>query len=676
MSELVEERYLDALGTQRFVPEATREAFARYLAANDAPESYLGPAIVLVHDEPLAFVTTLPAESWQEYLTWIITLEDGGTHRDVVPLRDAPVIASSVVAEHTYDQRRIALPPLPLGYHRLVTECGPYGRADVALIVVPRTAYLPDEARTWGIAVQLYTVRSKHNWGIGDFGDLRRIVALAADAGARYVGLNPLHASHRNDPDAASPYAPTSRRFLNWLMIDVAALPEAQAPEVRAAIEDPELRAQLKRLRGVALVDYNGVAEVKDSILRRCFAHFAAETPGDPGFRAFVEEGGAVLERFAIFETLVERLGRDLASWPKPYRDPTTPDVRAFADAERPALEYSMYLQWRAAEQLARAAAEGAARGVALYRDLAVGVDASGADVWLAPENSVTQVSVGAPPDALNTAGQDWGLVPLDPQALARDGYAAFAALVRANMAEAGALRIDHVMSLARLFWIPRGEPSEDGAYVRYPLHDLLGIVALESVRARCVVVGEDLGTVPDGFRERMAAAHILSYRILFFERDADGNFIAPADYPVLALAATGTHDLPPLAAWLQGSDIDLREHLGLLAAENVPSARAQRDADRQRLIATLIGTGDLEPAEITERSIGVAAHRYLARSPARIVMLQLDDAIGEMEPVNVPGTSTTYPNWRRKLSLDFEAIARDSRFGDVCAALRSERPR
>jgi 4-alpha-glucanotransferase len=351
-------------------------------------------------------------------------------------------------------------------------------------------------------------------------------------------------------------------------------------------------------------------------------------------------------------------------------------DVRAFADAERHALDYAIYLQWRAEEQLARAAAEGAACGVALYRDLAVGVDPSGADVWLAPEASVPNVSVGAPPDALNTIGQDWGLAPLDPLTLAREGYRAFAALVRANMAEAGALRIDHVMALARLFWIPRGEPPENGAYVRYPLHDLLGVVALESVRARCVIIGEDLGTVPEGFRERLAAAHVLSYRILFFERDADGNFLAPAQYPALALAATGTHDLPPLAAWLVGGDIDLRVRLGFLPEEELVREHALRDADRRRLIATLVAAGDLDAGQITEPSIVVAAHRYLARSPARIVMLQLDDAIGEMEPVNVPGTSTTYPNWRRKLSLDIEAIAADPRFHEVCAALRSERPR
>jgi len=672
----VEERYVDALGNEREVPPATRQAFDALLAVDNESPRIIPYALVLREDEPTAVVTTLPAASWVERVAWTIRCEDAGVHHGTVDLRDAPVLESFGHNGETFDRRSISLPQLPLGYHRVTLETINYGHEGGALIVVPRAAYAPPQARAWGIAVQLYTIRSQRNWGIGDFGDLRRFVELAADAGASYVGLNPLHAPHRSEPDAASPYAPTSRRFLNWLAIDVAALPEAQDPAIAATIASPEFRAQIELLRAQPLVDYNGVAECKDAILRRCFARFREMTAAASGFRDFIVAGGIALQRFAIFETLVERLGRDTQAWPRPYRDPASVDVRAFADAEAPAVEYAMYLQYRALEQLEAAAAEGAARGVALYRDLAVGVDANGADVWVDPAAYVPSASVGAPPDLLNPAGQDWGLPPLDPAMLARDGYRTIAELFGANMMLAGALRIDHAMSLTRLFWIPRGKPAADGGYVRYPFEDVLGILALESARAKCVVIGEDLGTVPLGFRERMAQARTLSYRILFFEREADETFIPAEDYPALALAATGTHDLAPFAAWLDGADITLREHLGVIDATFAQAEHAVRETDRRRLMATLIQSGDLAPQEPAAGAIILAAHRFLARSPAAIVMMQIDDALGETTPVNVPGTSDQYPNWRRKLDVDLDEIPAATQFQALCAILRTQRPR
>jgi 4-alpha-glucanotransferase len=411
-------------------------------------------------------------------------------------------------------------------------------------------------------------------------------------------------------------------------------------------------------------------------MLRRCFAAAGARKSRHDEFHAFIKAGGTALERFAVFETLVERFGREVAAWPATYRDPQTADVKAFARAERSAIEYSKYLQYHAAQQLEAAARFAGARGVALYRDLAVGVDANGADAWIDSHAYVPSVSVGAPPDLLNPDGQDWGLPPLDPNALARDGYRTVAELFRANMQAAGALRIDHVMSLARLFWSPRGRSAAEGTYVHYPFEDLLGVLALESVRADCSVVGEDLGTVPVGFRERMNAASVLSYRILFFERNGDGDFIAAEHYPALCLAATGTHDLSTFAAWLSGSDIDLRAGLGVGDPARVPQEHAEREIDRARLIATLRRSGDLGPDDAEADVVLIAAHRFLARSPARIIMMQVDDAIGETLPVNVPGTAEQYPNWRRRLSLDLGAIGTDPRFNALCSALREERPR
>jgi (1->4)-alpha-D-glucan 1-alpha-D-glucosylmutase len=275
----------------------------------------------------------------------------------------------------------------------------------------------------------------------------------------------------------------------------------------------------------------------------------------------------------------------------------------------------------------------------------------------------------------LNAQGQDWGLPPVSPTALERDAYAGFAALLAENMRDAGALRIDHAMSLMRLFWIPRGGKPAEGAYVSYPFDDLLAVLVRESARAHCIVIGEDLGTVPPGFRDRMAANHVLSYRILLFERTGDGGFLPPDDYPELALAATGTHDLPPFAGWLEGSDIAIREQLGLIEGWQAQHERDGRAGEVARLCDALRGGGDLGE-DANSEAIVLAAHRYLARSPARIVMLRIEDALGEREPVNVPGTNSEYPNWRRKLPVDLETIASDGRLERFASALRELRPR
>src|SRR6202011_2943272 len=309
-------------------------------------------------------------------------------------------------------------------------------------------------------------------------------------------------------------------------------------------------------------------------------------------------------------EALVMRNGRDLPSWPPNFRSPSSPDIALFAASEHDEVRYGMYLQWLAAEQLAAVADDAARHGVRLYRDLAVGVDANAADVWADADSYVAEVSVGAPPDVLNTLGQDWGLPPLDPRGLASEGYTELLDLLQANCRHAGALRIDHAFSLARLYWIPRGAGARSGTYVTYPLDDLRGIVALASVRERCVVIGEDLGTLPEGFRERMEATGILSYRILLFERRADGSFIPPEEYPALALAASGTHDLPTLPAWMRGEDLVLRDRLALLETE-LAGDLAARERERELLVETLISHGDLSPGERDDDlAVVVAANR------------------------------------------------------------------
>jgi glycogen operon protein len=676
---LVARTYVDALGTSRIAAPETVARFEALLA--EEPQGFIAPTVVLREDETLSIDVTLPAMSWPEGLRWTLERDDGTSDEGTVALREAPVVSADHRAESTYDTRRIAVAgPQPLGIHRLTLTVDAYGRGTTHVVVVPLRAY-EVHGRTWGITLQLYTLRSERNHGIGDFADLRAVCRLLGERGASYVGINPLHAPFRHDPEAASPYAAASRIWLNWLYIALDEVPEYRGGVVQAELPDSE--DLLRSARAGDQVKYADVAAYKEMVLRDCFfalKHDAVRREAFDArrdlFEAWCAERGEPLRRFAVFEALVAKYGRDLAAWPPTYRDPASSDVALFSASDDDEVRFTMYLQWLAAEQLAAVADDAARHGVRLYRDLAVGVDANAADVWADADAYVAEVSVGAPPDVLNTLGQDWGLPPLDPRGLARAGYAELLAVVEANCRDAGALRIDHAFSLARLYWIPRGAGPRSGTYVEYPLDDLRGIVALASVRERCVVIGEDLGTVPAGFRELMEASGILSYRVLFFERRADGTFAAPEEYPQLALATSGTHDLPTIAAWLRGEDAELRERLGMLETP-LDAERAARERDRAMLLDALVAHGDLAPAEREDDvAVVVAANRYLAATPCAIVMAQLDDLLEERAPVNVPGTSTQYPNWRRKLATSVEALASDPRLARLCTAFQQLRPR
>jgi 4-alpha-glucanotransferase len=669
--ELVGDRYTDALGLERIVPAATREAF---IAALTVPENsgIAAPTRVLREGDPLTIDVTLAADHWDEEMLWTVSDDRGTVKAGTLTLRDMPVVRFVQRGGTTYDTRRVTFPfNVTASAYRVTLDVRTYGHAGIDVVVAPPRAYLPAGDRMWGLAVQLYTLRSQRNWGIGDFGDLERVCKIAGDAGASLVGINPLHASHRSDPEAASPYAPTSRRFLNWLAIDIEALPEAADPDVQhylASVSD-----DLRALRMKSFVDYTGVAMVKAPALKLCYA--ALSGARTEAFGTYVTAGGEELRRFAIHEVLVARYGRNAANWPAALRAGDGDAMAGFAREEPRAIEFSMYLQWCASEQLDRVATAAREHGVSLYRDLAVGVESGGAEAWGGTDYVMT-ASVGAPPDLLNTVGQDWGLPPLSPVTLERDAYATFAGLLADNMRDAGALRIDHAMSLMRLFWIPRGGRPTEGAYINYPFDDLLAIVARESARAHCMVIGEDLGTVPSGFRDKMAANNILSYRILLFERDGNGAFLPPEAYPELALAATGTHDLPPLAGWLEGDDIGLHERLRLIDGETARQTREAREAGVAQLRAALVASGDLRELEPDTDAMVLGAYRYLARSPARIVMLQIEDAIGERTPVNIPGTNLEYPNWRRKLRDDLDTIEAGGRFERFASVLRELRPR
>jgi len=554
---------------------------------------------------------------------------------------------------------------------------------------------LAEGQRIWGLSLQLYSLRSQRNWGCGDFGDLAALIDLVAQAGGDFIGLNPLHALFPDNPARISPYSPSHRAFLNVLYIDVAAIPEfGHCAAAQSRHASAEFQAQLAALRATECVDFVGVSQAKFALLPLLFKQFQ-QTGGAraQAFSDWREEQGESLTRFARYEALQAHFRTTQnawgwPAWPEDYRDPAAPAVAQFAADHADAVDYRAWLQWIAATQLAALAEQAQARGMAigLYQDLAVGANTGGAEVWSWQSVFAQGASTGAPPDELNLLGQDWGLPPFVPQRLRAVGYQPFIDILRANMQYAGALRIDHVMGLMRLFWVPPDTPATEGAYVHYPFDDLLGLVARESLHHECLVIGEDLGTVPDGFRERLFEAGVLSYHPLMFERYPDGQFRLPADMPRQALVAAGTHDLPTLSGFWRGVDLDVRTQLMLFPSGELRQRLiTERDWDRGRLLWALEREGLLPEGvskdqsllpELTEAVIA-AIHAYLARSPAMLLVVQPEDLFGLSEQINVPGTlENQHPNWQRKLPLPIEAWASNASFARNIAALRAERPK
>jgi (1->4)-alpha-D-glucan 1-alpha-D-glucosylmutase len=549
-----------------------------------------------------------------------------------------------------------------------------------------------DGARLFGPAIQLYALRSKRNWGIGDFTDLAAVIAQSARQGAALVGINPLHELFHDRPEAASPYSPSSRLTVNPMYLDVEAIPDfAECEDARATVRSAPFQARLSALRETELVDHTGVAAAKWPLLAVLFDHFrlthlASMSERGRAFRTFVEDNRERVFDAALFAALQAHHRRrdDHAwgwpAWPPAYRDRNSEAVREFARDHADAVDFHLYLQWQADLQLAHAAQVAREEGmpVGLYRDLAVGANPGGAETWREPQLFAASVHIGAPPDDFNRGGQDWGLPPWIPDRLSASGYAPWVALLRANMRHAGALRIDHVMGLLRLFWVPAGTTPADGAYVRYPLSDLLALLALESVRSGCIVVGEDLGTVPDDLRQTLKGAGIYSYRVLYFERDAAGVFLPPDEYPAHALVAISTHDLPTLRGYWQGTDLAAREALGAFPTVEVRDQQfGERHEGRARLRDALVREGfaslhdDLSPDDV------FAIHAYAARTACALMTFQLEDVFGQALQANLPATmDDQYPNWRRKLALPIEDWELDGRFAAMCAAIRRERPR
>lgn len=713
----IEPFYHDIWGTRRETSEATKRALIGAMglaAATDAEAEVslrmlegrawrriLAPVVVLGENEGSFITLSVPAGLDAAALSWRLELEGGVHHSAALSMRTLPVMERATLDGDAFERRTLALPGiLPLGYHRLSVSIHPNGGAALegatTLIVAPVRCLGVEEVvaggRTWGIGLQLYSLKSGDDWGVGDFHDLGRFAETAAGLGATLVGLNPLHALFPADPNHIGPYSPSSRSFLNILYIDPERVPELErSDKARALIASPEFRDRLNAARAAELVDYPAVSALKLPVLEALYEAFQARGEDDPrhvAFDAFRRERGEALRRHAVFEALHERFYRhDPAlwmwrQWPPAFQKPDSAEVRAFAAENADRVGFFEFLQWEADRQLGEAAERGRKAGLAIgfYRDLAVAAHPGGAAAWADSDILVQGANVGAPPDQFNMKGQNWGLAPLSPLALRESAYASFIAMLRANMRHAGALRIDHVMALQHLFWIPAD--GSDGAYVEYPLRDLLRIVALESRRNHCIVIGEDLGTVPEGFRPAMERAGILSYRVLYFERGGDGGFKAPREYPTDAMVTVTTHDLATFKGFWTARDLEWRRRLQLYPSDGARDKDVwDRGVDRWRLLQALTREG-LRPARYPTEDGGqpfspvlaAAVHRYLARSPGRIAMVQIEDALGESEQPNLPGTVDQHPNWRRRLAVPLEAMPGDEGLRTIAQAVRGER--
>jgi 4-alpha-glucanotransferase len=547
------------------------------------------------------------------------------------------------------------------------------------------------DGRVWGVTCQLYGLRSPRNLGIGDFEDLAQLAELVAQTGADFVGVNPLHALFYADTGRHSPYSPSSRRFLNPFYIAVDQMPGGT----------PAFKAHLgEAARATKLVDYPQVARLKRRAFEGAYHSFCASrarrgNAAARSFTRFCQKRGRALHRFALFEALSEALVASgyysgWHTWPAPYRTLDSHAVRQFERGNAARIAFHKWLQWVAETQLKEAQCRALSGGmrIGLYLDLAVGVAPDGADTWSQPRTVVDGARIGCPPDMFNDNGQDWGLAPLSPVALKARDFEPFEGMLDELMRSAGAVRIDHAMGLTRLYWIPGNARATEGAYVRFPMREMLRRLARLSQEHRTLVIGEDLGTVPPGFREVMSEVEIHGYRVLYFEREADGAFRAPHAYAHKALACLSTHDLPTVKGWWRGSDIDQRESCGLSSPESAAAMRSGRARDRGLLLASLKAAdllpAALEPvlkgAEPCPRDIPdevcVAAHAFLARTSSRLVAAQLEDLVGMQDQANVPGTVDEHPNWRRKLPVEIAQIPATALFRDIASALSRERPR
>jgi len=640
---------LAALGVDASSPERVAVATAH---VEDMPwRSVLPPVVVLRAGRhahvPVHVTHGDPVRLWVE-----IDPEAGGGRRDLAQVDE--YVEPRVVDGRTVGRATFTLPgDLPLGWHELHADGPSAGGAHSPVVVTPERLTVPadlERRRAWGVMAQLYSVRSRASWGIGDLADLAELAALAGRrAGADFVLVNPLHAAEPAGPMTPSPYLPTTRRFVNPVYIRVEDVHEAAyLPAADRALVEWAAEPVLALDEDAGPVDRDAAWTAKRAALEVVFAAPRSAARQD-AYEVYCAEEGVGLDTFALWCALAERYA--IGPWPQAALDPSSDLVAAARVELAERIEFYRWLQWVADTQLAAAQREALESGmrIGIMHDLAVGVHAEGADVWALGHVLSSGATVGAPPDMYNQQGQDWSQPPWRPDALARAAYRPYRDMLRTILRHAGALRIDHVIGLFRLWWVPTGHSAAEGAYVRYDHEALVGILALEAQRAGALVIGEDLGTVEPWVRDYLTERGILGTSVLWFEQHATGEPIAPEQLRHLALGTVTTHDLPPTAGYLAGEHVTLRARLGLLT-EPVEVVRRAAEAERDRMLAALRHRGLLGD-DPSEREIVEALHRWVLASPALLVGVSLADMVGERRAQNQPGTDREYPNWKVPLA-------------------------
>ena len=712
----IETRYVDAWGKPATIAESSKAKLLNVLGYDTSNDeiiqsqiaqdiqsvwlSPLNPVQVVRSAESINLAVRLPIELVNDDHVITVTCESGETHTHTFTPVDQEMTTMAHIDEVEFHEYIVSLPfTLPLGYHNVVLTADDDQLGVSRIIVAPQACYTPESIKAgkkiWGLSVQLYCLRSEKNWGIGDFSDLALLIEKSASVGADFIGLNPIHALYPANPNACSPYGPSSRRWLNYLYIDVTAVEGYEDDSVQTVVGSDEFIKTLEHARQVEHVDYEAVAHLKLAALKAVFEVYDAKylrknTKQNKAFKAFVEAGGESLDMLAVYDALQSHLkaqGKDSWGWPvfpKEFKDYHNPAVAKFKKANSQEVKFYLFLQWIAAEQLEKASNKATEAGmtIGLYRDLAVGVSEGSAEIWGNKDLYCTDASVGAPPDILGPLGQNWGLPPMDPRKLYEQGYQPIIDLFASNMASSGSLRIDHVMALLRLWWVVKGDNAKDGGYIYYPVDDLLGILALESHRNQSLVIGEDLGTVPEEIRSKLADNGVYSYRVFFFEQAEDGGFFSPSHYPVQSMSTLTTHDMPTLIGYWHCLDLELGKEIGLYPTEEIlQTLYADRHENKQAILDTLHGHGSIDEhvgRDVNHtgmnRDLNCGMQVHMAGGSSALLSLQLEDWLEMDKPVNIPGTFDEYPNWRRKLTQNIESMFERPDINELASKLTQAR--
>jgi 4-alpha-glucanotransferase len=678
---------------------------------NKSWKSFIEPVcVVSINEQPFVLPLHIPLdESQLTELCINFSVEDEhGQKNDYALSGDACTVSEKQRFDNTQYVKIILHDTAhrQIGYYNLDVECrikeGSFsdGRNIISkkskLIITPDTCYTPQffqYGRAWGLAVNLYAVRSARNYGAGDLSDLRMIVDWIANLKGDFVGINPLHVLPNTQPFGISPYSPISRLYKNFIYIDIDRIPEVSEAKNRNIFNNENVLDRIEILRELDTVNYDEVARIKEGILKTAFAlfysdHYLKGTNRGLDFREYVSDEGYPLLYFATFMAIASHQsgGRDLnwKEWPYEYQNIKSDAIRRFQKEHKEEILFHQYVQWLI-DRHQREVAENAERAgmrLGLYQDLAIGSVVGGSDVWSYPDVIAHEADVGAPPDDFNPHGQKWGFPPMIPEKLKETGYELFIQTMQKNMKHSGALRIDHALGLFRLFWVPKGMSPKEGAYVEYPSEDLLRIIALESVRNRTVIIAEDLGTIGKNVREALKNFQMLSYRLFYFERNyPDPSFLKPEEYPELALCAVTTHDLPTLYGYWTGRDLEIKRQLGHYSDDDFWQSRLdERERDKKLILTALdeqtISYGNNEhKEEIEEMTVQLcqAIYQYLARTPSKLLLISLDDIIGTINQQNMPGTVDSYPNWMQKIPILLEKIVSDKRFQSLAETFQRE---